>query len=238
MTKVEIFETVFILIAAFVVLALILWLLSRLSDKQLKEEEEAETRRLEEELAHQREMAALRAKAEHDRELQHQKRFGSYGKKTVDILVGGDEEDFKSHFLVFEEPGILVVNNEDIRFADIIGFNLQDNSVTIATTSKPVCVTETSRSTGEMLGRAAVGGLFFGKEGALAGALTADQETVSHEIQPGMTETRVIHDYVVYINVNDLTNHTRRLHIGNDEEKANNIINVLNVIVVRNMKKN
>lgn len=237
MGEIEIVRTVFAVIASLTIVGFVLWVLSRLANRQIEEEEEAAAMELEKELAHQRELAATRMRLEQERELAYQNRFGTYGKKTVDILVGKDEECFGDHLLVFEQASILVVKNEDIRFADIIGFNLQDNPVTVATTTKPAFVTETSTSTGDMLGRAVVGGLFFGKEGALAGALTAEQETVAHEIEPSITKSRVVHDYVVYINVNDLANHTRRIHVGDDEEKANNIVNVLNVIVQRNQKK-
>ena len=184
-----------------------------------------------------------KAKEEEDRKKREEeflavfnKRFGSFGSKTIDILVGKDELDLCNHFLVFEESSIVVVNNDDIPFSKVIGYNVQDNSETIATSSVASYTSTTSTSTGSMLGRAVVGGVLLGGVGALAGATTAKKQTTTAPTGKTTTTTRTKHNYVIFINIDDLGNHTRKLNIGDDVETLNNITNILNIILQRNSK--
>ena len=150
--------------------------------------------------------------------------------------MGKDELDLCNHFLVFEESSIVVINNDDIPFSKVIGYNVQDNSETIATSSVASYTSTTSTSTGSMLGRAVVGGVLLGGVGALAGATTAKQQTTTTPTGKTTTTTRTKHNYVIFINIDDLGNHTRKLNIGDNIEKVNNITNILNIILQRNSK--
>lgn len=162
-------------------------------------------------------------------------RFGKYGKITLDILLSNRELDVRDHFLVFEDACVAVINNEEISFANILGFTMQDNSETIATSMSDSFESITSTSTGSMLGRAVVGGVLLGGVGAIAGAATAKQTTVTSPIS-STTTTITKHDFALYINVNDLSNPTRKMYIGDDIELANRIASIFNIIIQRNSR--
>ena len=64
----------------------------------------------------------------------------------------------------------------------------------------------------------------------------AKQNTTTTPTGKTTTTTKTRHNYVIFINVDDLSNHTRKLNIGDDVEKLNNITNILNIILQRNSK--
>lgn len=227
---------ILIIIVALVFVGLLFYDFYETGKLQKAKEEEDRKKREEEKLAKQREQEALQKRREEEFLAVFNKRFGSFGSKTIDILVGKDELDLCNHFLVFEESSIVVINNDDIPFSKVIGYNVQDNSETIATSSVASYTSTTSTSTGSMLGRAVVGGVLLGGVGALAGATTAKKQTTTAPTGKTTTTTRTKHNYVIFINIDDLGNHTRKLNIGDDVETLNNITNILNIILQRNSK--
>ena len=87
----------------------------------------------------------------------------------------------------------------------------------------------TTTSNASALGRAVVGAALGGVAGAVIGGATAKQKT---EYQQGIDKT--IHDYTVNINVNRLSEPLVKLHIGENEDIANEVAALINAIVVRN----
>ena len=85
-----------------------------------------------------------------------------------------------------------------------------------------------------MAGRAIVGNVLFGKAGAMVGAMTAD--TVSET----RTKTRhaVTHNYLLYLNIDDLSNPQRILAFGKNEEMAYKAASIFNIIIKRNGVQN
>ena len=227
---------ILIAIVAIIFVGLLLYDFYETGKLQKAKEEEDRKKREEEKLAKQREQEEQQKRREEEYLAVFNKRFGSLGAKTIDILVGKDKLELCNHFLVFEEGNILVVNNDEIPFSKLIGYNVQDNSETIATSSVASYTSTTSTSTGSMLGRAVVGGVLLGGVGALAGATTAKQNTTTTPTGKTTTTTKTRHNYVIFINVDDLSNHTRKLNIGDDVEKLNSITNILNIILQRNSK--
>jgi hypothetical protein len=227
---------ILIAIVAIIFVGLLLYDFYETGKLQKAKEEEDRKKREEEKMAKQREQEELQKTREDEYLAVFNKRFGSYGAKTIDILIGKDKLELCNHFLVFGDGNILVVNNDEIPFSKLIGYNVQDNSETIATSSIASYTSTTSTSTGSMLGRAVVGGVLLGGVGALAGATTAKQNTTTTPTGKTTTTTKTRHNYVIFINVDDLNNHTRKLNIGDDAEKLNNITNVLNIILQRNSK--
>ena len=227
---------ILIAIVAIIFVGLLLYDFYETEKLQKAKEEEDRKKREEEKLAKQREQEEHQKRREEEYLAVFNKRFGSLGAKTIDILVGKDKLELCNHFLVFEEGNILVVNNDEIPFSKLIGYNVQDNSETIATSSVASYTCTTSTSTGSMLGRAVVGGVLLGGVGALAGATTAKQNTTTTPTGKTTTTTKTRHNYVIFINVDDLSNHTRKLNVGDDVEKLNNITNILNIILQRNSK--
>ena len=163
-----------------------------------------------------------------------QKLFNKYGECTIDICIG-DIKEIKHHIYVFENSATIVLNGEEIAFNKILGFTLQDDSKTIMTSDVASYTSTTKTSTGSMLCRAVVGGMLTGGLGAVAGAVTAKKETITTPNQnQSKTTTSIKHNYMCYVNVNDLANPIREILLGEDSQKVQTVANILNVIITRN----
>ena len=212
----------FFLIIVLIILAI--WIKSEADDKKKLAQKRAEQQRLNlERLA--------REKAYADRIKSYE---ASYGELTIDIPLFGavnewDNPSFKIY--VFEKSQIILLNEQPIGFDKILAYTLTDNSTTVSTT---IGITDTSTSTGSMAGRAIVGNVLFGKAGAMVGAMTAD--TVSET----RTKTRhaVTHNYLLYLNIDDLSNPQRILAFGKNEEMAYKAASIFNIIIKRNGVQN
>lgn len=187
------------------------------SEERLKEEEER--KRIEEE--------KLRRENVYKERLQNL--IDKYGEITIEFKEWGEYEfdDFSPRILIFEQSSMAYIKGQEIPFNKILAFTLADNKQTISTTTGNA---STNTSTGSMVGRALVGGVLMGGVGALAGATTASRET---EIN---TTTRhdTSHDYIIYLNIDDIANPQRMLKFGNDAELANKVASVFNIIISRN----
>ena len=148
-----------------------------------------------------------------------------YGECSADITYRG------RHFYVFEQSQVIILSTVVIPFNKIIGYNLTDNQVTIS--ENVGYESKTTTSTGSMLGRAVVGGVLTGGVGAVIGAATAKKNTVTTPSQNNI-KTSVTHDFNIYINLNDLSNPTIIISVGNNIDTAYKIANILNIIVERN----
>ena len=163
-----------------------------------------------------------------------QKLFDKYGECTTDVCIG-DLKAIKHHIYIFEDSATIVLNGEAIAFNKILGFTLQDDSKTISTSNEVSYTSMTKTSIGSMLGRAAVAGMFTGGLGAVAGAATAKKKTITTPNQSQSTTTTSIkHNYVCYVNVNDLSNPIREIFLGENSQRAQKVANILNVIIERN----
>lgn len=146
-----------------------------------------------------------------------------YGECTKVISNPGDSsQDF---IRVYEKPSVIIIKDEKYSFDEIIGYNLTDNSRVI----KGELSSSTSTSNASAVGRAVVGAALGGVAGAVIGGATAKQTT---EYKQG--EDKTIHDFSVNINVNRLSEPLVKLHIGRNEDLANEITALINAIVVRN----
>ena len=153
-----------------------------------------------------------------------------FGEITLDIslLQGKLEWDNLAYrIFIFEEKQIAYIKDSPIPFKKILAYTLTDNQQTITTTRGNA---ETSTATGSMAGRALVGGVLLGVAGAIAGATTAKKDTEINTITRHSTR----HEYVIYLNVDDMTNPQRVLKFGSDAESANKVANVFNIIINRN----
>lgn len=154
-----------------------------------------------------------------------------YGDCTKEIGFGRSNEfELPMFVFVYEQPKVIILNEREYRFADILGYSLIDKaSNETITTSEG----EAKTSTGSMLKRAAVGGVLTGGLGAVAGAATATQNITSD----ASSFTITWHNYKLYVNVNDLQQPTILLEIGDRETAAYEIAGILNVIIERNKAK-
>lgn len=161
-------------------------------------------------------------------ELKHQ-----YGNCTLDVYIDYFQEYvLANHVFIFEESKILYVANEPIPFEKILCFELKDNQSTITKTTSPKY--KTSTNTGSMLGRAIVGGVLTGGVGAVVGAATAKKTT--KVVEEGKTTTTVKHNYRITLTIDDMANPVRVIDCKYHQDKAEQIANVLNIIMHRNQE--
>lgn len=152
------------------------------------------------------------------------------GNCTIDINLSiWNVNRLQDRFLVFEDSKIVVINQIEYCFSQILGYSLIDDatSETITTSTG-----KAKTSTGNMIGRAVVGGVLTGGIGAVAGAATA-QKKISTD---ATSRTITSHKYTICINVDSLESSTINIHIGKDTQKAYEIANILNVIIERTKK--
>lgn len=151
-----------------------------------------------------------------------------FGECTINENLGNwGEHRIESRVLIYEQSNIIVINSNEYKFSDILGYSLVDDATSeTITTSTGAAKT----STGNMIGRAVVGGVLTGGLGAVAGAATA-KKNISEN---ATSQTTTTHKYTLYINVNSLQEPTIALCIGDDASKAQKLAGIMNVIIERN----
>ena len=119
----------------------------------------------------------------------------------------------------------IFINSKEYGFNDILGYSVQDNSVTIHSES-----TSTARTnTGSMIGRTAIGGVMLGGAGAVIGGVTAKKD-----IRNSGYSSTVLHDYSVVITVNNIYSPNEIVNVGRDEHVLNRLVSTLTVILHNN----
>lgn len=153
-----------------------------------------------------------------------------YGKCSVDIRYGEWSEwnspTLDDRFLVFEDAKIVIINKIEYNFSKILDCSLVDDSTM---ESRTFSKGNSNTSTGNMLGRAVVGGVIGGGIGALAGANTAKRNNSSESF----TKTNKKHHYVIYLNIDSLKSPMVKIETDN-RDKAYTIANTINIIIKRN----
>lgn len=197
------------------------WLIKEDSrqQKELAEQEERKQWRQERE---EREIAYKSAMASALSDLESQ-----WGKCTKDICITyGSEFKLSDRIYVFEESEKIALNGIVYGFKDIIGFSLLNKSRTIY---NAYSTGKTQKDVGSMVARGIAGKIIGGDVGAIVGAMSAPdeyEEDTDYEVEEN--------DYTIYINVNSISSPTVRLDIGDFEDDAYEIANLLNVILTRN----
>ena len=144
--------------------------------------------------------------------------------------TNGKEFHLSDRIYVFEESQKIALDGIIYDFKDILGFSLLNNSKTAYNS----CSTGTSKKdVGSMVARGIAGKMIGGNMGAMIGAMSTpdeyEQDTEYHVKQEN--------DYKIYINVNSIVSPTVCLKIGDCEDGAYEIANLLNVILTRNNAK-
>ena len=224
---------ILIIIVALAIISLVLYDLLEKPIKRRAEESKKEKERFAEEKA--QEIArheALLKKRDDDYLAAYTGLIQEYGEVTTSFLLGQDEKQTEDYLYVFEQTSTISLLGEIVPFNKIIGFSLEDDTETIIKNEASYhSVTKTK--TGNMLGRAVVGGILLGEVGALAGAATSKKTT---DTVPTINESssRIKHNYTLYLSIDDLSNPIRVIFVGSDSRKAQTLANVFNIIVQRN----
>ena len=204
------------LVIFFIVVFVILLIATDSVNEDLKAREDLKRRKA---IQIQEKKAAL-AREKQTRIEEYEAQYGECTK-----VISNPSDLLVDYIRVYEKPSVIIINDEKYEFNEIIGYNLTDNSKVI----KGELSSSTSTSNASAIGRAVVGAALGGVAGAVVGGTTAKQKT---EYKQG--EDKTIHDFTVNINVNRLSEPLIKLHVGKNEDLANEIAALINAIVVRN----
>lgn len=136
---------------------------------------------------------------------------------------------YNSYILVNENEKKIMLNKTVYNFKDIITFNITDNSKVIYSPT----TSTTNTDTGNMLGRAVIGGVLTGGVGAIIGATTAKQTTTTSG-----GESYTEHCFIVSLTIDSISTPIINLYLGNDANKTNEVCALLTVIINRNQSNN
>ncbi|MCD8297984.1 MAG: hypothetical protein LUC88_10475 [Prevotella sp.] len=143
-----------------------------------------------------------------------------YGEVTKKISL--KEHSILDDIIAFSDTKKIWICGIVYSFRDVISCTFSDNP----TVKKGKVEYKTKTSTGNMLGRAVVGGVLMGGVGAAIGGATAKKNTVGV-----LQDDIIIHDYTVIINVNDIANPIVRIGCGERGSIVNEIVGLMNVII-------
>lgn len=128
-----------------------------------------------------------------------------YGKPEQIIRIL--DTKIKNSFIVFPESQCIYIQSKVIPYGQVVSCEIKDDSYTTVTGTKEE-VTKTN--TGNMAGRAIVGGLIAGPVGAIVGGATAKKKT---EVIDN-TKTITHHHYYVVINLANVSSPMVRIDCG------------------------
>lgn len=158
-------------------------------------------------------------------EMRHLKQWEERKKENKKNRFGEGFIELGGNVVINDKTKKIFINSKEYGFNDILGYSVQDNSVTIHSGSTSTAKTDT----GSMIGRAAVGGILLGGAGAVIGGATAKRD-----IYNSGSSSSVLHDYSVIITVNNITHPNEIVKLGNDGETLNKITSTLTVILHNN----
>ena len=215
--------TIFIVILCVLAVAGIIVGIEENNQKEKEEQEKAEKKKKDEEYR-----LILAEQKEKEREKKYNKLTTIMSSPNKII-----EYDYDHYIMVNESTSQIMLNEHVYNFKDIINYTMSDNATVIQKHSGGEITSTSSTDTGSMLGRAVVGGVLAGGVGAAIGGSTAKRETTSN-VAPTTTTSSTIHDYLIAVTVNSLSNPIERLRLGEDERNTNEICALLSVIISRN----
>lgn len=215
--------TIFIVILCVLAVAGIIVGIEENNKKEKEEQEKAEKKKKDEEYR-----LILAEQKEKEREKKYNKLTTIMSSPNKII-----EYDYDHYIMVNESTSQIMLNEHVYNFKDIINYTMSDNATVIQKHSGGEITSTSSTDTGSMLGRAVVGGVLAGGVGAAIGGSTAKRETTSN-VAPTTTTSSTIHDYLIAVTVNSLSNPIERLRLGEDERNTNEICALLSVIISRN----
>lgn len=161
------------------------------------------------------------------------------GKATRSIPIDGRYSGCKG-ILVYQQHQmlLLLMHDQNIRvdFSTILSYNVHDNS-SVETSSYGSSASSTTKTdTGNLIGRAVIGGAIAGGVGAIVGASSAKKHTET-SFNGNYTKSRTKHDYTLYLHVNSLEKPVIKIWLGQDVIALNEISAILNVILNLSLEK-
>lgn len=148
--------------------------------------------------------------------------ISKYGQIDKEIILG--EFNIQKEIIVFGNVNRILIFGKDILMSDIISCTFSDDK----RVNKGKVSYETKTSTGNMAKRAVIGSVLLGGAGAVICGSTASKNTIVKQ-----EDDTIIHNYTVIININSLSDPIIKINLGSDEDKVNEVIGLMNVIINR-----
>lgn len=148
-----------------------------------------------------------------------------YGELTKNFNLGNMTKE--DSICIFENTKNAWILGKVYSFDKIVDCSISDNNHI----KKAEVIYKTSTSTGNMIGRAVVGGILTGGVGAVVGGATASKNTVA--VPKG--EDELIHDYTVILNVDDLSAPIIHIPCKTNAAMAEEIYAIFSLIIKRNV---
>lgn len=142
-----------------------------------------------------------------------------YGKCQKIIRFYSKYEKWYSPIRCFTDT--IMLQDRIFKFNDILGFELKDDTNII--TSGGVIKGESN--TMNTVGRSVIGSAIAGSTGAILGGISSSRK---YSISPSVSST--VHNYTLYINVNDLANPLIRYKLEEDYNLAMEIVGIIKII--------
>lgn len=148
-----------------------------------------------------------------------------YGQPSRVIDLDGSGS-CQSQVILFKESETLMLGGKPHPFAEITGYKVDDDAMTIGGN---VVKTETSTDLGSLIGRTAMGHAIGGKAGAIIGGTTAKRRT-----RYTYADEETIHDYTVIVHLDSLDCPLVKLAIGENKRALDEVTALLDVIIRNN----
>ena len=146
-----------------------------------------------------------------------------YGEPDKTIIL--ENFNLSKEIIVFGKTNRIWILGRDLSMNDILHCSLSDNSKVI----EGKINYETNTDGGNMIKRAVIGNIILGGTGAIIGGNTAKKTTIATQ-----EKNKIYHNYTAIININSLSDPILKINIKDDDEKATEIIGLINVIISRN----
>ena len=157
-----------------------------------------------------------------------------YGICDKSIRLSPEKVNFYKEILVYSESKYVVIEKREYAFSDIIDCVVNDDikeKDTIETYRSPSVAT-TKTNSGNMLKRAAIGGLLLGNTGAIIGGSTASKNTtVEYGKDTTIHNREITHNYTIVITVKDIKNPNIFINVGNNTTLKDEIVGLFRVII-------
>lgn len=150
------------------------------------------------------------------------------------IRLSTQNSDKISEILVFSETKHIVIGKIELLFSDILDCVVDDDikeRETIQTFRGNSSATSKA-NTGNMIGRAVVGGVLLGGTGAIIGGSTANRHTIiEHGIDTSILDKTIEHNFTIAITVKDISNPVIYLNVGSNTRLKDEIVSLMKVII-------
>lgn len=157
-----------------------------------------------------------------------------YGKCDKTIKINSQRPFGFNEILVFSQTKHVIIVQKEYSFSDILDCIVNDDVKERDTvqTFRGNSTATSKANTGNMVGRAIVGGVLLGGAGAVIGGSTAKRNTIiEHGTDTSIHHKEIEHNYTVTITVKDITNPIIYINVGSNTALKDEIVSLMKVIM-------